>query len=70
MGPSDNTLSNYNDFGLDVTLLVYKLTLTPTQRLIEHQIFMDQLEELQQAKIVVHHDQVQRTPPNSSPTQG
>lgn len=60
---------NYNDFGLDVTLLLSKLRLTPTERLIEHQAFMDQLDELQKAKIIKTHDKFQRPATTTQPKQ-
>lgn len=64
MDKLNQNTTHYNDFGLDITLLVVKLKLTPTKRLIEHQVFMDQLEELQQARVIKTHDQIQRITPS------
>ena len=55
----------YNEYGIDRTLLIERLHLTPTERLNEHVRFMDFVEELQKAKIIRSHDSIQKTPSNS-----
>ena len=57
--------NNHNEYGIDRTLLLERLKLTPTERLEEHMRFMDFIEELQGAKIIKGHDQFQTTSSNS-----
>ena len=57
--------STHNEYGVDRTLLIERLKLTPTERLREHKRFMEFVEKLEKAKPVETHDPVRGTPQNS-----
>lgn len=52
----------YNEYGIDRTLLIERLKLTPTQRMQEHMQFMEFVEKLQKAKIYRSHDTLRKNP--------
>lgn len=57
--------NTHNKYGIDRTLLIERLRLTPTERLEEHMRFMEFVEELQKAKIIKSHDPIQTTSQNT-----
>ncbi|MBX7148089.1 hypothetical protein K1X76_03315 [bacterium] len=60
----DDFKKTHNEYGVDRTLLVARLKLTPTERLEEHMRFMSFVEELKTAKIIKDHDKLQTTSSN------
>lgn len=54
----------HNEYGIDRTLLIERLKLTPTERLEEHKQFMEFVEELKAAKVYHSHDSLQKDPQN------
>ncbi len=55
----------HNEYGIDRTLLIERLKLTPTERLREHESFLAQIEELRRTIRRHPHDTV---PKNNSNT--
>ena len=62
---SPQTQPTHNPWGVDLTLLQERLKLAATDRVLEHQRFMNFIESLQNAK--VKHDRLSKTHRNLDP---
>lgn len=55
----------HNEYGIDRTLLIERLRVTPTQRLLDAEIFLAQIEELRRTAKIIPHDSISQNHPKS-----
>lgn len=52
--------NTHNEYGIDITLLIERLRLTPTQRLLDLENMATQIEELRKNAKIISHDSVSK----------